>query len=302
MRWQLKCFVDSCKGVIPFKDGLREIKYLLVPYVPDPSNNDWTIQQGLMQIEALRAVRPLENAVVMEVGSGWQPLIPALYSLAGAGRVYLTDLRRLCQTASFETALASLRLYRDRILKSLGIGEKAFDDAVAWKPSDGLAEGFKRLRLEYLAPCDCRHLDLAAGSLDVVTSRAVLEHIPPDVIQGIFTESFRLLKPGGLACHIVDNSDHWQHSDNSISRVNFLKFPDSVFRWTYLNGLNYQNRLRHSEYLEMLTKSGFTMLREERDVDQPSVAALQTLPLADRFRRFTVEDLATMNSFLLARK
>jgi SAM-dependent methyltransferase len=198
--------------------------------------------------------------------------------------------------------MESLRRYRTLILDRLGIAEKNFDEAVTCKPGESLAEGFQRLRLVYLAPCDCRSLALPDASVDIVTSRAVLEHIPPQVIQDIFHESYRLLKPQGLACHYVDNSDHWQHGDKSISRINFLRFPDSVFRWTYLNGLNYQNRLRHSEYVDMLRKAGFELLRQDRDVDSGSLEALKTLPLDDRFRRFTADDLAALTSYLLARK
>ena len=198
--------------------------------------------------------------------------------------------------------MESLKLHRKLIVDSLGISEKSFDDAVTVKPDDSLTEGFRRLRLEYLAPCDCRKLTLPDQSIDVVTSRAVLEHIPPQVVQDIFYESYRLLKPQGVACHYVDNSDHWQHSDKSISRVNFLRFPDYVFRWTYINGLNYQNRLRHSEYVEMLRKAGFEILREDKDVDAGSLDALRALPLDPRFHRFSTEDLAALTSYLVARK
>jgi SAM-dependent methyltransferase len=250
----------------------------------------------------MSAIRSLEGASVLEVGSGWQPLIPALYSLAGAGRVYLTDLNRLCVPASFHSALQSLRAYKKLILERIPIGEKAFDEALAWEPEDGLEEGFRRLRLVYLAPCDCRRLKLPASSLDVVTSRAVLEHIPPDVIQDIFHESFRLLKPDGLACHIIDNSDHWQHVDTRISRINFLKFSDFAFKLTCINSLNYQNRLRHSEYRRMFLNSGFTLLRDEPDVDSASLAMLNTLPIISRFRTFTREDLAATTSHFVARK
>jgi SAM-dependent methyltransferase len=300
--WQIKCVIDSCKAMVPFGDRLRSIKYRLKPYAPHPLNNEWTIKQGLLQVEWMSAIRSLEGASVLEVGSGWQPLIPALYSLAGAGRVYLTDLNRLCVPASFHSALQSLRAYKKLILERIPIGEKAFDEALAWEPEDGLEEGFRRLRLVYLAPCDCRRLRLPASSLDVVTSRAVLEHIPPDVIQDIFHESFRLLKPDGLACHIIDNSDHWQHVDTRISRINFLKFSDFAFKLTCINSLNYQNRLRHSEYRRMFLNSGFTLLRDEPDVDSASLAMLNTLPIISRFRTFTREDLAATTSHFVARK
>ena len=54
----------------------------------------------------------------------------------------------------------------------------------------------KEMHLVYMAPCDCRKLNLAAASLDVVTSRACLERVPPDVIQDVFNESYRVLKRG----------------------------------------------------------------------------------------------------------
>lgn len=300
--WHVKCVVDSCKALIPFQNQIRDIKYRIVPYVGDTWNNEETIRQGLDQIANIRAVRPLGGLSVLEVGSGWQPFIPTLFSLAGASRVYLTDLRRLLQPASFRTAMQSLQLHRKLIVDSLQISEKTFDDAVTPKPGESLAEGFRRLRLEYLAPCDCRKLALPDQCVDVVISRAVLEHSPPQVIQDIFYESFRLMRPRGLACHFVDNSDHWQHGDRSISRVNFLRYPNSVFRWTYLNGLNYQNRLRHSEYVEMLRKAGFKILHADKVVDQGSIEALKTLPLDEQFRRFTIEDLASLTSYLLAEK
>jgi SAM-dependent methyltransferase len=256
----------------------------------------------LSQIEALREIRSLDDTVVLEVGSGWHPLIPVLYSLAGAGCVYLTDLRRLCHAASFGTDLDALRKHKNLILVTIPIGGDAFDLALAWDPSMGLDAGLRHLRLKYLAPCDCRKLSLPPESVDIVTSRAVLEHVPPEVILGIFRESFRLLRPGGLACHIVDNSDHWQHTDRSISRVNFLRFSDAVFCWTYLNGLNYQNRPRHPEYGEMLIQAGFNILRNEPKVSEESVVALRTLPVSARFSRFTVEEMAAINTFVLARK
>jgi|ERR1017187_904236 SAM-dependent methyltransferase len=187
-------------------------------------------------------------------------------------------------------------------MEGLGVDGQAFDNALRWEPDDSVEAFCERLRLKYLAPCDCRALDLPAESVDVVVSRAVLEHIPPNVIDRIFVESRRVLRPGGLACHFVDNSDHWQFEDRNISRVNFLRFSDRMFWWTCINPLNYQNRLRHSEYRELLIKSGFTILRDESEIHPDSLAALEDLPIAPRFQHFTREDLATIGSALLVCK
>ncbi len=302
MRWQSKCLLDTCKGVVPFRDQLRVLKYRVVPFTPDAGKDAWTIEQGLTQVEWIGSGIRLEGASVLEIGSGWQPIIPMLFSLAGVGKVYLTDVNRLCVPASFQAALVSIRQHKPAILERLRLSGRKFDQAVAWDPGTRLEEGFKRLRFEYLAPCDCRSLPLPDGSVDAITSRAVLEHIPAPVINGIFAESYRLLKNGGITCHMIDNSDHWQHQDKTISKVNFLKFTDLFFRWTYLNSLNYQNRLRHPEYLTMLRDRGFAIVRDQRQIDPEALIALEKLQVAPRFQAFPPEDLAAIASSVLARK
>jgi len=302
MRWQLKCLVDTAKAMLPFEQRLRKAKYRVFRYEEKLGRESWTIKQGLQQIDWIRSVKSLESATVLEVGSGWQPIIPILFSLAGAGRVLLTDTTRLCIPATVDAALRSIRAHKSLIIDSLGISGAVFDQGVAQNSSQDIDRAFGRLRLKYLAPCDCQKLDLPTASVDVLVSRAVLEHIPPVVLENIFGESFRILKPGGLVCHFIDDSDHWEFEDKSISRVNFLRYSDSVFRWTCLNKQNYQNRLRHPEYLQMMFKAGFSILREERKVDAKALAALHDLPIGQRFQSFSKEDLATIDSYVLARK
>jgi SAM-dependent methyltransferase len=138
------------------------------------------------------------------------------------------------------------------------------------------------------------------GSVDIVVSRAVLEHVPPPVIAAIFREARRVLRSGGRMLHLVDQSDHWSHRDRSINAVHFLKYPDWIFRLTCVNPQNYQNRLRHSEYRAMVASEGFLLKREEIDVDRACFDALAKMRVDGKFRGFSREDLATTSSILLA--
>jgi SAM-dependent methyltransferase len=302
MRWQAKCVIDSAKAVLPFQAKLRRLKDRISPYQPNLDQDMYTIAQGLRQVEWVSGFLPIKGASVLEIGSGWQPMIPLLYSLSGASQVFLTDLNVLLRPDTFTAALHSLRTQRRVILDGLKIDPEVLDHALREDPGTSMEDRLKEMHLVYMAPCDCRKLDFSAASLDVVTSRACLEHIPPGVIQDIFQESYRMLKPGGVACHSVDHSDHWEHNDKSLSRVNFLKYSDSFFRWTYIHSLNYQNRLRHPEYIEMLHKAGFRLVREEHKVDEASLRCLPQMRLQERFRKFSNEDLATIDSLLLAVK
>jgi SAM-dependent methyltransferase len=303
MNWQTKCVIDNAKGALPFQARLRRLKDRLSPYQPNSRRDRETMVQGIRQVEWLSKVLPIKGASVLEIGSGWQPIVPLLYSLAGASQIFLTDLNVLLRPDTLAAALSSLRTQRQLLLDGLKLDPKALDHSLREDPRTSMEDRLKEMRLVYMAPCDCRKLDLPAASLDVVTSRNCLEHIPPGVLQEILRESYRLLKPGGAACHLVDHSDHWEHNDKNLSRINFLKYSDSVFRWTYLlNSLNYQNRLRHPEYIEMLHNVGFRLVREDHSVDEPALRYLAQMRLAERFRKFSNEDLATIDSLLLAVK
>lgn len=302
MRWQMKCVVDNVKGLVPFQAPLRRLKRRVVPYRSSFSRASYAIGEGLVQARWLReAFGSLEGKSILEIGTGWEPLVPMLFSLCGSGRVYLTDQTALLDEHTLAGGLESFRQNRQLILDGLHISQAEFD--ARFGGSLGSASQFLEAKgFVYLAPCDCRSLPLASASLDAITSRSVFEHIPPPVIEDILKESLRLLTPGGLLCHFIDNSDHWEHVDPKISRVNFLQFSDRAFSLTHLNGLHYQNRLRHSQYLEILQSCGFEVLRAEKRVDAGSVEALKHLSLAPRFQQFPVEDLAAIDSYLLARK
>jgi len=303
MNWRAKCAIDNAKGVLPFQARLRRLKDRISPYQPNFRRDLETIVQGIVQVRWVSEALPIKGASVLEIGSGWQPIVPLLYSLAGASQVVLADLNVLLRPDTFVATLESLRTQRQVILDGLNLDPKVLDHALREDPGASMEHRLKEMHLVYIAPCDCRNLSLSAASLDVVTSRNCLEHIPPDGIQEIFHESYRLLKPGGVACHLVDHSDHWEHNDKSLSRINFLKYSDPFFRWTYIfNSLNYQNRLRHPEYIEMLQTAGFRVAREEHSVDEAALRYLAQMRLAERFRKFSNEDLATIDSLLLAVK
>jgi SAM-dependent methyltransferase len=301
MRWHLKCIADNCKALVPFHDRLRQVKYRFLEYEGGAAKDLLTIRQGLDQVDWIQRQTSLSSSIVLEIGSGWQPLIPMIFALAGASKIYMTDLSRLCTPASLRAAFTCLRKQKPLLLDRLSISEDLLDRSLTLRPGP-VEESLRALRINYLAPCDCRHLDLPDESLDIITSRAVMEHIPPGVIQDIYLESHRVLKQGGLTCHWIDNSDHWEHVDKTISRVNFLRFSESRFKWTTVNSLNYQNRLRHSEYVALLNNAGFKIIREERVVDDAAVALLASFPLHDRFLHFDRTDLSTVTTMLLAVK
>lgn len=285
--WQIKALGDALKMLLPLRAQLRRLKRRLSPYRAEPAKLDLTISQGLGQIACLRAHGARLDGVVLEIGSGWFPVLPLIYLAAGARRVILTDIERLLDGNTLEQAQAALAGRLGEVAAALRISTVEVQQRIA-----------NTERLDYRVPFDPR--SLPAASIDIVISRAVLEHVPPDELKEIFSWTRHVLAPGGVTCHTIDNSDHFEHQDKSISRVNFLRYDERLWRLTGINPQTYTNRFRHSDYVILVEDCDWALLEAQGEPDAGALEALKTLPLARRFRGRPAEDLAILESVILA--
>ena len=114
----------------------------------------------------------------------------------------------------------------------------------------------------YKAPYDSTKTNLPDKSIDACISTNTLEHISKSDIIAILSELQRILKDEGIISAIIDYSDHYAHTDNNISLLNFLKFTPEKWR-RYNHNIHYQNRLRHYEFIDIFKNAGFNVIKEE---------------------------------------
>ena len=125
----------------------------------------------------------------------------------------------------------------------------------------------------YIAPYDATKIHLSDMSIDACISTNTLEHIPKFDIILIFAELYRKLKDEGIVSLIIDYSDHYAHTDNNISLLNFLKF--SHHQWKRHNHkIHFQNRLRHYEYIDIFEKIGFRTIKEDLFYAEKNIPSL----------------------------
>jgi hypothetical protein len=211
-----------------------------------------------------------------------------LFHLAGAERIILTDSEKLMDEETIRSAKQFVMSEGHIVCAELALSTR----------------GFERLHtfdFQYLVPWDANQIP--AHSVHIILSRAVFEHIPPKDLENIVENCDRILRLDGAMCHIIDNSDHWQHRDNRISRVNFLRYEDGWFwRIASANTQHYQNRWRHSDYLALFRRNGWEAVFQEGEPDAQSLKDLSSLPLARRFRGCDLRDLAVLlSTFVLKR-
>ena len=230
----------------------------------------------------------LDEKDTMEIGTGWVPLIPVFFWLCGSRSCHTYDIECLL---SEDIALGALRSAVD--LLSREHWKEVYTErleALRSALDEGLDNVFELCNICYHAPADAGRTRLESGSMDVIFSNNVLEHVSPRMLQILLAEVRRLLSTNGITVHVVDLSDHYSHSTSSIPLLNFLRYPEWQFRWIN-NRWFYQNRLRPHHYKELLNATGLRVLYWDVHIDRASVEHIRKMRLAPQFRGFPEEEL-----------
>ena len=154
------------------------------------------------------------------------------------------------------------------------------------------------LNIKYIAPGDASHLNLPNSSVDFHTSYNVLEHIPPEIIKAILKEGQRILKQDGIFIHCIDYSDHFSHSDKSISSVNFLQFSDNYWDKIAGNRYMYMNRLRHDDFIDLFQNLNCEILVDEPNIDESLLLQKSGFKLDAKFSSKSDEAITIIGSWI----
>jgi len=205
--------------------------------------------------------------------------VPVGFFLSGAKRVVTVDLYRRLDYNIIKNSLFYLVKNR-HLIESLYSNKT---NSIMLNESFDLLSRYwftprqfiKMANIQYLAPADAANTNLFNDSIDYHISTNTLEHIPYEVLKNIFIEAKRILKDKGIAIHFIDLSDHFQHQDNSISRINFLRFSDNEWSYIARNQFAYCNRLRASDYLTLFNELRFDIVHVEKIINENSMNKIQ---------------------------
>jgi len=302
MNWKYKALLQQVLSTTPEGEWANYLfqRYVTRSLPPSDAKLAEVVAHAREHIAAIKRYRksPLSEAVFYEFGAGFTLAIPLAFHCHGVNRQVLVDIRPLLRPA----------LVNDVIVRLQRLGA---DGRCSRIPDRGLASRKNQLFLEqletyygieYLAPFDARDTQLAANSVDCITSTNTLEHIPPADIRAILRECHRILTDDGLMSFRIDYQDHYSYFDGSITVYNFLQYSDRHWR-VYNPALHYQNRLRHRDYVALLTEAGFSVL--EQNLERPSAEDLKVLrdiQLDARFRGYNPDELGIRSSLIVLQK
>jgi SAM-dependent methyltransferase len=301
MRWFVKAAVQNALSVIP--KG-REINHVMQRKLTHslPGDDDYfrlKARKAFWHLQALQRHLPgIEAPRFFEFGAGWDLIGPMIYYALGVDDQLVVDVALLVQLDLVAHAIRQYTSLRQELEATWQRPLRPLGEPLV----RSLEELSQRFGITYLAPRDAAATGLPSDSVDFVSSTGTVQHIPQEHISPILEECRRLLRPRGvISCHI-DMFDGFAQFDHTLSQYNFLRYTDRT--WAMVNSPFYfHNRLRARDYVDRFEAAGFDVV--ERDVREPTeedLATLRNLPVAPRFRNYTIEELGIPQMSLVAVK
>lgn len=230
----------------------------------------------------------LRGKRILEYGPGDVPGVAILMIAHGAEHVVCVDRFQLVTMSEKNVQIVKKML--DRLPPPLRNRAESCFKHVAHPES-----GYNAQFIDYLIrPSGLSGL---ANSVDLVISRAVLEHV--NDLQASFFDMYTALKPGGIALHLVDLKSHGLHRSNPLD---FLSWSPWLWSLMY-SAKGVPNRLRVNTYRQTVAKSGLQLISLMPTVYAPptDVRAVRS-SLAKPFRTLTDEDLSCLGFWLVCQK
>jgi SAM-dependent methyltransferase len=299
MHWKIKGLIQGALSILP---GGITCNHLLQrnlgqmrseSYERDIFLNDVTV---LLLRLAQFGLDP-ERSRILEIGTGWMPVFPISLALAGFRNIVTVDLMPHLRKSAVKRTLLSLETYLQHpCLLAFSTYEQI---RARYERFIRATHPLEAMGITYRAPYDAANTDWPVESFDVVTSNNVFEHVPSPILLDILAEGKRLLRPGGHILHCVNCGDHYAYSDPNINLLNYLQFSSEEWsRWN--NSIQYQNRLRPVDFVEMAEDRRFRIESVEVSCDANKLEQLQNIIVAPEFRHYSPEQLASTSVTLIA--
>lgn len=308
MKWLAKALAFKAFSSIPGGDSFyRYIQTNVTKsIVATPTRVGQKIEIGMLYLSwldqhgfAIHDVRKLRH---MDLGCGWHPTIPILYSKMGLRGQVLTDVTSLITDQTFR---ASLELVNELTSNPAHPAHRLLLNGASQPlPADAsIDELLAHGGMEYHAPY-FEWAGTAGDQMDLATCTQVLMHVERPILDDCFKIIFDLLKSGGLFMSTVHLFDIYANSDPSITIYNHLKYSKQVWSKLVNSDIMPFNRYKARDYREALEGAGFEIA--EFDIEHGTAEDLRTLrslQVHPEFSaRYTEEELADKHLFFVARK
>ena len=305
MDWRMKLIGQKVLGGLPGTTGLRlhHVVQSRLGMIGDMSEE--------MRIEFFG--RSIENCQflinnsdfqfagkkVIEVGTGWHMSDSILFHLLGASEIHTCDILPHLESRLVFSMLETARQSISDIADGFGVERDLLDErAENMLRANSLSELLSNANIHYHAPVWFHRWKPPQNDFDLFFSHSVLQRVPLPELAQYLSVARQALGANGLSCHVLHHNDHNFRHDSNIGELHYLRYSDRAYNLLQSRKFNFQNRMRHGEFLEFFKANGFQNIGAET-VTVTSEAAGE-LKLAERFKSIPLDDLLITRTHLLS--
>jgi hypothetical protein len=305
--WILKSALQQFLGRLPKSYWWNALfqKYVTEGYYPSRETFVGKLKCCKQHLDHYQTFSPTPHRdfTALELGTGSWPIVPLGLYLCGASAIWSYDLVPVLDRNTLRRTLDLFcELRRTGLLESI-LPEVRAERLSALEQCTGRidhrspAQILKNLHI-HLCLGDARTSLLPSRSIDLVFSTVVLEHIGRAVLVALFEEFKRVASTGAVMSHLVGLADQYAGFDAAITPYNFLKYSDRQWR-LFDNPIIPQSRLRLADYRELFKQTGWAVVEELNT--SGSLEDLRSIELAQKFKKYSTEDLLVLSSWMVAR-
>lgn len=254
----------------------------------------------------------IEDKTILKFGTGWHCMDIILLYLLGAKKIYTVDHHLHTSFDSFKITfdfIIASDIQQHYNLEAL-VSKNIFEERVSILDEKinncegSILDLFKELNIHFIKRDSCRLISTdLEDRIDLFYSESTLQRIPWNELRSSVEIIINKMNNRGVLFHKIDLKDI-----NAINRIStkswelgYLKYSDAVFNFL-TSSLNYQNRMRESDFLKLFEQNGLKRLSVESLLRDEDVKKLKEFRVAKRFRAYKLNDLATISSITIHQK
>lgn len=204
---------------------------------------------------------------LLEIGTGWVHWEATVIRLFYDVEITLFDTWDNRQLEAYKRYFRMFGETMDRELAlEAGRSKRAHRLLEIIANANSFEEIYKAFGFRYVLDSNGTLKQFQDESFSVIFSICVFEHLHKAILPEFIRDIHRLLKPGGYSIHGIDISDHLIYYDPRVSRKEYLRYSDKVWRRFFENDVQYFNRVQRPEWLELFRKAGLELVEEIPDL------------------------------------
>lgn len=305
--WHIKAIVQKTISFIPFKEKanyffqkhITKGVELSEQYFGDKIQH---AKDHIFYFDKLNKEN-FDKKHVLELGTGWYPIIPISLFLCGYENIITVDSQNWLNKETLKISIDRfLKLNKKGTLKTFlpFIKEEKIHELSLLSNSlnnTTLENSLKKLSIEYKIG-DINHMNIQEKSVNYICSNNTFEHIDKENLKNILLLFKKLITNKGIMSHFIDMSDHFAHYDKTITIYNFLKYSNSLWK-TIDNSIQPQNRMRFIDFKQMYKEINIGI--DIEDYRKGNIEEVKNIKLDSHFKQYSFEDLAISHTYLITK-